>query len=61
MRLDLSELAHHCQQTPLYYGDSLSLSITAASVIAKVHRDRLAGSTRSIPTTASACLELRHA
>ena len=41
MRLDLSVLAHHCQQTPLYYGDSLSLSIAAASVIAKVHRDRL--------------------
>jgi ribonuclease HII len=25
----------------LYYGDSLSISIAAASVVAKVHRDRL--------------------
>jgi ribonuclease HII len=28
-------------QTKLYYGDSLSLSIAAASVVAKVHRDAL--------------------
>ncbi len=41
MRLDLSELAHPCAQTKLFYGDSLSLSIAAASVVAKVHRDRL--------------------
>jgi ribonuclease HII len=41
MRLDLSELAHPCQQTKLFYGDALSLSIAAASVVAKVHRDRL--------------------
>jgi ribonuclease HII len=41
MRLDLAQLAYHCAQTKLYYGDSLSLSIAAASVIAKVHRDRL--------------------
>jgi ribonuclease HII len=36
MRLD-----HPCPQTRLFYGDALSLSIAAASVIAKVHRDRL--------------------
>jgi len=32
---------HPCPQTKLYYGDALSLSIAAASVIAKVHRDAL--------------------
>jgi ribonuclease HII len=31
---------HACAQTKLFYGDSLSLSIAAASVIAKVHRDQ---------------------
>jgi ribonuclease HII len=36
MRLD-----HPCRQTRLIYGDSLSLSIAAASVVAKVHRDAL--------------------
>ena len=36
MRLD-----HPCRQTKLIYGDSLSLSIAAASVIAKVHRDAM--------------------
>jgi len=41
MRLDLSALAHPCGQTRLFYGDALSLSIAAASVVAKVHRDRL--------------------
>ncbi|MGD0798325.1 MAG: ribonuclease HII [Acidobacteriaceae bacterium] len=41
MRLDLSSLAYPCAQTRLFYGDALSLSIAAASVIAKVHRDRL--------------------
>ncbi len=41
MRLDLSQLAHPCAQTRLFYGDALSLSIAAASVVAKVHRDRL--------------------
>src|SRR5579883_2287766 len=34
MRLDLE-----CAQTSIIYGDSLSISIAAASVIAKVHRD----------------------
>ncbi|AXC14323.1 Ribonuclease HII [Acidisarcina polymorpha] len=36
MRLDLA-----CAQTSIIYGDSLSISIAAASVVAKVHRDRL--------------------
>jgi ribonuclease HII len=39
--IDAMRLDHSCPQTKLYYGDSLSLSIAAASVIAKVHRDRL--------------------
>jgi ribonuclease HII len=41
MLLDLSQLSHPCAQTRLYYGDALSLSIAAASVVAKVHRDAL--------------------
>ncbi len=36
MRLDLE-----CQQTSIIYGDSLSISIAAASVVAKVYRDDL--------------------
>jgi len=39
--IDAVRIDHDCPQTKLYYGDSLSLSIAAASVIAKVHRDRL--------------------
>jgi ribonuclease HII len=39
--IDAMRLDHSCAQTRLFYGDSLSLSIAAASVIAKVHRDRL--------------------
>ena len=35
MRLDLE-----CRQTSIIYGDSLSISIAAASVVAKVYRDR---------------------
>jgi ribonuclease HII len=41
MRLDLAQLSHPCAQTKLFYGDALSLSIAAASVVAKVHRDSL--------------------
>jgi ribonuclease HII len=41
MLLDLDQLSHPCAQTRLYYGDALSLSIAAASVVAKVHRDAL--------------------
>jgi ribonuclease HII len=39
--IDAMRLDHPCQQTRLFYGDALSLSIAAASVIAKVHRDHL--------------------
>src|SRR6202044_3441143 len=39
--IDAMRLDHPCQQTKLFYGDALSLSIAAASVIAKVHRDAL--------------------
>jgi ribonuclease HII len=39
--VDAMRLDHPCHQTRLFYGDSLSLSIAAASVIAKVHRDAL--------------------
>ena len=39
--IDAMRVDHTCPQTKLIYGDSLSLSIAAASVIAKVHRDRL--------------------
>jgi ribonuclease HII len=39
--IDAMRLDHCCPQTRLFYGDALSLSIAAASVVAKVHRDRL--------------------
>jgi ribonuclease HII len=39
--IDALLIDHPCAQTRLIYGDSLSLSIAAASVIAKVHRDAL--------------------
>ncbi len=39
--IDAMRLDHDCVQTKLFYGDSLSLSIAAASVVAKVHRDGL--------------------
>jgi ribonuclease HII len=39
--IDAMRIDHPCHQTRLFYGDSISLSIAAASVIAKVHRDRL--------------------
>ena len=39
--IDAMRVDHPCAQTKLFYGDSLSLSIAAASVIAKVHRDGL--------------------
>ena len=39
--IDAMRLDHCCAQTRLFYGDALSLSIAAASVIAKVHRDAL--------------------
>ncbi|MGC8550505.1 MAG: ribonuclease HII [Acidobacteriaceae bacterium] len=39
--IDAMRLDHPCPQTSIVYGDSLSISIAAASVIAKVHRDNL--------------------
>ena len=39
--IDAMRIDHPCAQTSIIYGDSLSLSIAAASVVAKVHRDRL--------------------
>ena len=39
--IDAMRIDHNCHQTKLIYGDSLSLSIAAASVVAKVHRDNL--------------------
>jgi len=39
--IDAMRIDHQCAQTKLIYGDSLSLSIAAASVVAKVHRDAL--------------------
>ena len=39
--IDAMRLDHPCPQTRLFYGDSLSLSIAAASVVAKVFRDGL--------------------
>jgi ribonuclease HII len=39
--IDAMRLDHPCPQTSIVYGDSLSISIAAASVIAKVHRDSL--------------------
>jgi ribonuclease HII len=39
--IDALLIDHPCAQTKLYYGDALCLSVAAASVIAKVHRDAL--------------------
>jgi len=39
--IDALHIDHPCSQTKLFYGDALSLSIAAASVVAKVHRDAL--------------------
>ena len=39
--IDAMRVDHPCPQTKVIYGDSLSLSIAAASVVAKVHRDGL--------------------
>ncbi|HEU5342452.1 ribonuclease HII [Edaphobacter sp.] len=39
--IDAMRLDHPCSQTKLIYGDALSLSIAAASVVAKVYRDAL--------------------
>ncbi len=37
--IDALRIDHGCAQTKLIYGDSLSISIAAASVVAKVYRD----------------------
>ncbi len=39
--IDAMVVDHSCPQTKLFYGDSLSLSIAAASVVAKVFRDAM--------------------
>jgi ribonuclease HII len=39
--IDAMHIDHRCPQTKLFYGDSLSLSIAAASVVAKVYRDAM--------------------
>jgi ribonuclease HII len=39
--IDAMKLDVACMQTSIIYGDSLSISIAAASVVAKVYRDRL--------------------
>lgn len=39
--IDAMRIDHTCPQTKFIYGDALSLSIAAASVVAKVHRDNL--------------------
>jgi len=39
--IDAMVIDHPCAQTKLFYGDALSLSIAAASVIAKVYRDAM--------------------
>lgn len=39
--IDAMKIDHACPQTSLIYGDALSVSIAAASVVAKVYRDSL--------------------
>ena len=39
--IDAMHLDVPCLQTSIIYGDSLSISVAAASVVAKVYRDRL--------------------
>lgn len=37
--IDAERLDTHCPQQPIIYGDSISISIAAASIVAKVYRD----------------------
>lgn len=37
--IDAERLDTHCPQQPIIYGDSVSISIAAASIVAKVYRD----------------------
>lgn len=39
--IDALKIDHDCPQTPIIHGDALSVSIAAASIIAKVERDRM--------------------
>jgi ribonuclease HII len=39
--IDALRIEHECQQTPIIHGDARSASIAAASIIAKVERDRM--------------------
>jgi ribonuclease HII len=39
--IDAMRIEHECPQTKIFYGDAQSISIAAASIIAKVHRDAL--------------------
>jgi ribonuclease HII len=39
--IDALRLEHECPQTPIIHGDARSASIAAASIIAKVERDRM--------------------
>lgn len=39
--IDAMRIDHPCAQTRLIYGDAISISIAAASVVAKVHRDAM--------------------
>ena len=39
--IDAMRIEYDCAQTPVIHGDALSISIAAASILAKVHRDAL--------------------
>jgi ribonuclease HII len=39
--IDAFRIDHPCAQTPIIHGDALSASIAAASIVAKVERDRM--------------------
>ncbi|HEY0565213.1 MAG TPA: ribonuclease HII, partial [Terriglobales bacterium] len=39
--IDAMLIEHECPQTKIYYGDAQSISIAAASIVAKVYRDAL--------------------
>jgi ribonuclease HII len=39
--IDALRIEHDCRQTPIIHGDARSASIAAASIVAKVERDRM--------------------
>jgi ribonuclease HII len=41
--IDALKIEHECVQTSIIHGDALSVSIAAASIVAKVERDRMMG------------------